>query len=212
LGISYDGMIRFLEMVGFICWAAEDEGAEDKYLSHKRLSWSYSPSYQRADKLASWLDPIVGPVQKDDSPRNNTGLKNIAGYDLCEFLRDWLKTEGYEELSVCEVILTQEPYYHLRPHVSRANIFWSHIQLEGLLGRQSTLSGIAYQKHSIDREERWKLPPQDEQVIWLDYFCAPSPVSKRLRCRGGSAASGGHWSGRCMPELLREREEDGPCL
>jgi hypothetical protein len=147
LGISYEGMVRFLEIIGFICWAAEDENEEDKYRFHECLSWSYPPSYQRPGKLASWLDPIVGPVQKDDSTRNSTGLKNVAGYDLCEFLRAWLKRESLPELSVCEVILTQEPYRHLRTHVRRANLFWSHIQLEGLLGRQSTLSGIAYQNH-----------------------------------------------------------------
>merc|ERR1711862_831211 len=61
-----------------------------------------------------------------------------TGYQLCDFLRSsWLPSIGAEKLSVCEVMLTDERFCDLRSSVGLATAFWSHIQMEEVLGNPS---------------------------------------------------------------------------
>ena len=50
--------------------------------------------------------------------------KNVAGYDSARVIRNSLKAEGKTEKSVCGILL-EEGW----PEVSRANCFYSHVQL-----------------------------------------------------------------------------------
>lgn len=105
-----------------------------------------------------------------DAPKSPRGpSKNdwriVTGYDLVEFLRQWLQNEGYGGMSVCEVILTQERFRGLRCYVAKATIFWSHIQLESFLGESGTLGSLWHYSQSS------KSLPQGQRFFWLDYFC-----------------------------------------
>ena len=72
--------------------------------THEALHWSEGFKYvlyQRPDATAAWVDEIVGKVYLQ---LEHNGMKNMTGYDLCDFLRRWLKKERFENMSVCEVI------------------------------------------------------------------------------------------------------------
>lgn len=155
LGITFAGMVMFLERAGFLCWGKRSDKNFDK-----ALGWKYVDTYQRNPKTAVWLNDIVGPLEEDD----RYGLRNMTGYDVCDFLRRWLKQKGYEKLSVCEVILTQELFRDMRCHVKRANVFWSHIQLEDFRGVDGTLGGIAFARGDMNAPQ---LPERNTQAFWV---------------------------------------------
>jgi hypothetical protein len=109
----------------------------------------------------------------------NGGIDHITGYDLANYLRLWLQDKGYKELSVCEVILLDANFAHLRQFIGLANVFWSHIQLEGFFGQFTTLNGEDEAMHTTlsmmntaDKKDTSKiLPPEASRFIWLDYVC-----------------------------------------
>lgn len=99
---------------------------------------------------------------------------NMTGYDLADFLRQWLIENEHADKSVCEVIQSDDRFSHIRCHVGTAKVFWSHLQLERFLGggfgssanprHHSTASLIAL---AIKSDNFFS---QDDP-IWLDYFC-----------------------------------------
>merc|ERR1712217_405890 len=70
----------------------------------------------------------------------------MTGYDLADFLRGWLTREDHQDLSACEVILLDKRFDDLRQYVGVANVFWSHVQMEGFIGCKSRQHGRATQK------------------------------------------------------------------
>ena len=120
-----------------------------------------------------------------DPYRNDDGcLANMTGYDLGDFLREWLQAEGHDALSVCEVILMDARFEDLRQYVGAANMFWSHVQVEGFVGGMSRQHGKLTDKGlmttmflmsrldgAIADAARRKLPPWESRFPWVDYFC-----------------------------------------
>ena len=101
------------------------------------MTWAYvdwdEGAYQRDDELSSWLDHLVGLLSTHFEFKDT-----MTGYDLCHFLRSWLKNQGHETLSsVCEVIsspaASDERFRSPRCHVNHATCFWLHIRLKNLL-------------------------------------------------------------------------------
>ena len=72
--------------------------------------WRYIDTYRRSETL-SW---IPGPLPEEDEVcgymESSPGMINMTGYDLVAFLKDWLRHEGYEHLSVSEIILTESKF------------------------------------------------------------------------------------------------------
>merc|ERR1712129_24821 len=60
--------------------------------------------------------------------------KNVTGYDLCDYARQWLKANNCAHLSLLEAVLTEERFAPIRRHVDRANVFWSHLQKDPVMG------------------------------------------------------------------------------
>jgi len=97
-------------------------------------------------ELASWLDELVGKVLRfdpnyrqcwyRDERRNEErrhlrfGHSNVVGYDVCSYLKIWQKKESLQDMSLCEIILTDDRFKELRDCVGVANVFWSHVQQE----------------------------------------------------------------------------------
>jgi hypothetical protein len=169
LGISLQGLYRFFERIDFIRWASESTGSRmlDGYSKSydDDRGWKYVEPYTRSEAL-SWANDAFGLVERDEGPITikNVGLKNMTGYDACDRIRRWLLENGFERMSVCEVLLTDANFEDLRQNVGRANIFWSHIQQENLLGWGGTLSSMraAQQNHM-------RLLPPETMFFWLDY-------------------------------------------
>jgi hypothetical protein len=159
-------MTAFLESIGFIEYHNGD--ADYKHWDQ----WQYISTYTRSEDLA-WIE--------------QSGINGVTGYDVCDFIRQWLIKEGHHGLSVCEVILTSDQFCHIRPYVGAfgqvarfntcpdlipsfrpsglGNVFWSHLQKEGLLGLSGTFHQIidACNTHSAQLRG-------PENFLWVDYF------------------------------------------
>lgn len=177
LGVTVEGQVLFLERAGFL-------QKRPGHTETKHKDWLYMPTYQRRAKLAGWLDDQVGAPQRDAAEESDGGMSSMTGHDLADFLRQWLRKEGHEGLSVCDVILKDARFKDLRNHVSVANVFWSHIQLEGYCGQNSLHHGATTKgcmrttlanMHLIDNYAspalKSLLPPTSQRFHWVDYFC-----------------------------------------
>ena len=106
---------------------------------------------------------------KDSNGRD----KILVGYDVCSYLKIWQQKQGLQHLSVCE-ILTVERFKMLRRCVGISNVFWSHIQQEGVLSVGSTFSLL----HAAGMMYASRLPPADATYFWLDYCSLRQCVPK----------------------------------
>jgi len=138
LGLNLDGLREACELVGFPYRCYKDGMKDDAWGPYK---------YQRKDHPEmSWLDEAY-----PDSA--------FLGYDFCCAVKAWLKANGHENKSICQVLLERGS-----KNVGRANVFYSHIQgvwLPETIKRMR--EGIAAHKA--------KLPGADESELffWLDY-------------------------------------------
>jgi hypothetical protein len=151
LGMRLEGLTMMLERIGFI------QTTETKLTSEICKNddrWTYSKTYKR-DADMSWLDREVGPI-KDEGLH---GRINVTCYDVCQYIRNWLKRNGFQGRSLCEVVLTEKEFADLRPYVGKATVFWSHMQREPLLGQHSTLRSMAQFFRSEDMDP----------FVWIDY-------------------------------------------
>jgi hypothetical protein len=158
LGISIEGALQFLKCIGYL---VEVKKYENKLHVCPDPRFEYERSYERG-KGVKWADEALRPIAHD----KNGGIvpESMTGYDLCDYLRTWLRDNGHEGFSVCEVILKDPAFEQLREHVLPANIFYSHIQS---LGPLQTFRGM----HFAQEDHQFSLPPKGAQYFWLDYFC-----------------------------------------
>jgi len=181
LGLRKEGMLLFLEQIGFAQWTGEGEKTVTGDWRKIMKGWNYKPDYTRDPGLATWLDAQVGEVKVGNASASfpNGGLKNVTGYDLADYTRKWQRSKGLEHLSVCEIILVEPDFQHLRQYVGLANVFWSHIQMESFLGMSSTYhdkndrneDSTLWQLLSVHNKFGNRLPDQDSLFLWVDYFC-----------------------------------------
>lgn len=105
----------------------------------------------------------------------------MTGYDLVFYIRKWLTENSHDIHSVCEVILLDDKFKHIRDQVGIANVFWSHIQLEPFAGLYTNLLDEAEETQRMystlytlldvdNRDSANILPPRDSRYHWLDYF------------------------------------------
>jgi len=138
LGLNLEGLREACELVGFPYNIYKDGYRRDAWLPYK---------YKRKDHPEmSWLDEAY--------PGSHS-----LGYDFCCAVKAWLKANGHENKSICQVLLERGS-----KNVGRANVFYSHIQgvrLPETIKRMR--EGIAAHKD--------KLPGADESELffWLDY-------------------------------------------
>jgi hypothetical protein len=109
----------------------------------------------------NWLNATVGEIKPIGTC---PGRENVVGYDVPEFIRARLKSYGgeYTGMSVCELILQHDRFADLRQFVRPAEVFWSHIQLEGFLAVDKKETTVGY---IIRHDETRK-----KCAYWLDYF------------------------------------------
>jgi hypothetical protein len=157
LGISFEGIFVFLVEIGFLI---EVDSAEER--PPERYEYDRRYTREGVEEL-SWVDGVHGPLTYfkncmggDDS--------SMTGYDLCAVLRHWLYRNGHAGRSVCEVVLEDPRFHAVRQHVSKATIFYSHIQSEKPL---TTFEQINQTKEQFVS----RLPCAEQQYWWLDYFC-----------------------------------------
>jgi len=133
LGINLEGLREACELVGF---------PFDLFNDH----WKHTYNREDHPEMA-WLDEAY------------PGVRKYLGYDFCCAIKTWLKANGHENESLCQVLLKRGS-----KNVHRANVFYSHtqgVQLKETIGRMR--EGIA--------AHRVKLPSTDESQLffWLDY-------------------------------------------
>lgn len=105
----------------------------------------------------------------------------MTGHDLVFYLRYWLWVTHNESRSICEVIVSDPSFQHMREYVGTANVFWSHVQLEpfaGLFsevidehGHKQVMCSTLYSLFCADSYDTAHiLPPFERRFHWLDYF------------------------------------------
>merc|ERR1712048_1174530 len=151
LGITIRGMFEVLKRIGFI--VAKSEASSADMLSMDS-AWLYTADYERLDEH-SWLDAEFGPIRSGGP----YGREGIIGYDVCFYIRRWLEGNGFEKMSLCEVVLLQPEFEDLRDQIGLAEVLWSHLQLEALLGPCSTLRSTQHTETVAGK------------YIWIDYMC-----------------------------------------
>ncbi len=139
----------------------------NRYEYSASLGWRYVETYVRGSNL-SWfrgenpsIDLTCGYMV------TSPGIINMTGYDLVDFVKEWLIKEGLQHLSLAEVILSEDRFAHLRKYVGIATIFWSHIDNEPVIDH---CSGTLVRMREAREKYIDQLPPRDEQYWWLDYF------------------------------------------
>jgi hypothetical protein len=136
------------------------------------LGWRYVETYDRGVKLP-WLQAPEPEIDEMGYEDNSPGLRNMTGYDLVAFVKEWLLREGLAHLSIAEVMSTESRFSHLRKHVRNATIFWSHSDLEPVIDHcEGTLVRIREAREKYGAQ----LPPVNDQFWWVDYFCLPQGV------------------------------------
>ena len=141
LGINLEGLREACELVGF-----PFDFVNDAWRPYK---------YKREDHPEmAWLDEAY-----PDSW--------CLGYDFCCAIKAWLKANGHENESICQVLQKRGS-----KNVGRANVFYSHIQgvyLPDTIRRMR--EGIEAHKD--------KLPSTDESQLFF-WLGAPPPAAHRL--------------------------------
>ena len=175
LGITEEGMMLFLKQISFFD-VGEPNALEARGGKPANRYWGKYSVYERKEDVA-WVTKLYGSILQEqgsdgvkiDSSRPLADVPgfhtHMTGYDLCSVLRHLLSSTGHAERSVCEMILADEAYAHLRVHVGPANVFWSHTQRYGIhetLGKMMT--GCDTHAASLPQ-------PASARRFWLDYFC-----------------------------------------
>jgi hypothetical protein len=167
LGISLEGMLSFLVRIGFLQERDEDDETYDEDDIYEMFDYT---SYERSEELL-WVDEFCGPINfKQDvygNQHKDWGIctyKGMTGYDLCHVIRQWVKENGFDDLSVCEIIMQDPRFEDLRHHISQATIFYSHLQKAGPI---ATLWHVDVTCMTYPS----KLPKKENQFWWMDYFC-----------------------------------------
>ena len=165
LGLELPGMLKLLEAIGFIYQKFDFVDAQTRYSSVS--GWEVVRSYRRSSSV-NWCDGVFGGVRL--SHGDSGWIVNVVGYDLADYIRSWLKREGHQSKSLCEVVLVDERFKELRPKVGVANVFWSHLQKESVVPHtgqnMSTLGSLEKWIQSASRESTHP----NMKFIWLDYF------------------------------------------
>jgi hypothetical protein len=155
-----------IEGIHMYC-AAEGVELEKRCNYSLSLGWRYVPTYQRS-KQWQW---IRSPLPKLDTTcgymDTSPGLLHMTGYDLVAFLQDWLVLMNVTDLSVAEVILTDDRFLHLRQYVGLATIFWSHVDSEPVIDHAK---GTFVRIREARELYASQLPDRTEQYWWVDYF------------------------------------------
>ena len=118
------------------------------------------PDWQR-DPKDEWITTLRVFDYLDGPPRlegYDQVWINVAGYDLARAIRNWLKAEGKTDKSVCEVLL-EEGW----PEVSRANCFYSHLQIPSVSVTVERIIELTCRSHP-------ELLPIEETFFWLDFL------------------------------------------
>ena len=107
LGLNLEGIKEACELVGFPYNYYKDGYRED----------AWDDTYKRTDHPEmKWLDEAY--------PNSTYQLCGGAlGYDFCCAIKAWLRANGCENKSICQVLLERGS-----KNVRRANVFYSHIQ------------------------------------------------------------------------------------
>jgi len=102
LGVNLAGLREACELVGFPYFCYKDDMKHD----------AWETTYERKDHPEmAWLDEAY-PHRRN------------LGYDFCcDAIKAWLKANGHENESICQVLLKRGS-----KNVRRANLFYSHIQ------------------------------------------------------------------------------------
>lgn len=179
--MHYNGMVQFLERIGFLevssLWAEEHGYDSSHRVQHP------ARGLNRTAHTQAWLgEPLRCP---SGHFLDRVEYANMTGYDLMDFVRSWLRREGHDRLSVCEVVLLDNRFADLRHYVDKANIFWSHPQMQDFITHTTrTMKGVDYYD-----ADRWSggvpaLPHPDLRVMWLDYFslrhCHPDFEARKI--------------------------------
>ena len=156
LGINLEGLREACELVGF----------PFKY-GHDAWEYSFFPNgepskYKRKDHAEmAWLDKAY--------PRSW-----CLGYDFCCAVKVWLKANGHENESVCQVLLKRGSK-NVRP----ANLFYSHTQgvelyrtikrmREGIEAHKSQLPQATEAAKALAAEQRARISELDELMKAAD--------------------------------------------
>ena len=97
-------------------------------------------------------------------------------YDIEEYVREWLMNNGnkehptFEHLSLIEVVLVDDRFEEIRPHVGISDAFISHMDMDPFLGvsdsngmnRESTMEQLFMLFLSY--------PELKGKYLWCDYF------------------------------------------
>ena len=148
LGINLEGLREACELVGFPFRCYKDGWRDDAWAPSGYCT-NYKYKRENHPEMA-WLDEAY-PDSGEDSW--------FLGYDFCCAVKTWLKANGHENESICQVLLKRGSK-NVRP----ANVFYSHIQ--GVWLPET----IKRMREGIEAHKA-ALPSTDESQLffWLDY-------------------------------------------
>jgi len=118
LGINFEGLREACELVGFPFQGYKDGSTKDAWATGVFRKYTYN---RRGHPEMAWLDEAY--------PESMPYL----GYDFCCAVKTWLKANGHENESICQVLLKRGS-----KNVRRANLFYSHaqgVELRGTIQR-----------------------------------------------------------------------------
>ena len=151
LGLNLEGLREACELVGFPYLQYKDGWRNDAWDTGD----GYTYKYKRSDHPEmKWLY---------EAYPNSTYLGGCLGYDFCCAVKAWLKANGHENKSICQVLLERGS-----KNVGRANVFYSHIQ--GV----KIMETIQRMREGIEAHKA-QLPSTDESQLFF-WLGAPLPL------------------------------------
>ena len=152
LGLNLEGLREACELVGFPYLWYKDGFDDDAWSKGGR----YGYKYKRKDHPEmKWLDEAY-----PDSKRQFCG--GCLGYDFCCAIKAWLKANGREHQSICQVLLELGS-----KNVKPANLFLSHTQGVPIY------ETIRRMREAIEAHKA-QLPSADESELFF-WLGAPLP-------------------------------------
>ena len=140
LGINLEGLREACELVGF-----PFKTFNDYWITYKR----------RDHPEMAWVDKAY--------PNDWSGF---LGYDFCCAIKTWLKANGHENESICQVLLKRGS-----KNVRRANVFYSHMQGVCIWDTIKRMrEGVEVHKD--------KLPSTDESQLFFWLGAPPRPAHR----------------------------------
>eukprot|EP00929_Paragymnodinium_shiwhaense_P090186 TRINITY_DN50371_c0_g1_i1.p1 TRINITY_DN50371_c0_g1~~TRINITY_DN50371_c0_g1_i1.p1 ORF type:complete len:761 (-),score=108.22 TRINITY_DN50371_c0_g1_i1:170-2452(-) len=176
LGISSEGVLEFCKIIGLV--------------------------RQTEDGLFAFNDenPAVMNICELE-PDGNPLYLDVDAFKAFAYVMWWLRSNGYGEMTLCQVVKSGEQFAHISHHVSDATVVIAGSESDNPLE-------FLYKLNNIPPHLAQHLPPEDNRFWWLSHFSIGMMVDLDVKQRHDILADVGCTVAMVSTRGLNARDKD----